>query len=342
MTANILLKLLWERRWILLTAVVVSALAAIPFSLSGPNGHSSTAEVLVPTNLPLPNSSSAAAMTSSRTTVLSERLTHYLEEGLESDVRRQLGNDGSALTDLSVTQSLEDSTFRVTVEATSGPVAESAVEIAARRIISESDAIAKEIVDRLEEEIAGEIEPAVAEISELRRRQEQITIRVESLRQERAGLTSELTASRQDRLRAENNGEDAAVFDDKIVALREDIGSLGERIEALQLRRISVSSDLAVAESRTNTLSQLAHQSTAARLTRLASSSIVEPPSSAGSSTLSHVLQTELIAVLAGFLAGLAFVLFNGRRRFALSRPAGEPSPERGAIRSASARKVSR
>lgn len=326
MAASAVFAILWERRWLLAGIVVLSAAAAVPFALAGSDSYASTTDVLVPTNLPLPSGSAVAAMTSSRTTVLSERLTTYVEDDLESDVRSELGDQGSQLTDISVAQNLEDSTFRLTAEATAADVAESAAELGAARLIARADDIAGEIVTALQNEIAEVVEPAVEELTQLREDFERTTSRMEALRQERAGLISELTAAKQDRLRAEDQGADTAVFDERISDLRAEIRTLEAEIEDMQPRRTSLSTRINILESRVNTLSQLEHQSTAARLTRLASSSVIDPPSAAGSSVSSNIFQLVLIAVAAGLLVGSAVILFMGRRRItaASSEPGGE------------------
>jgi uncharacterized protein involved in exopolysaccharide biosynthesis len=316
-TIATVLNVLWARRGLLAAIAIVCGLISLPFALAGASRFTSSVDVLIPTSPPLPPAVVGNALAAGGATVVSARLDSYASGPLESDVKEALGEDAGSLEEVTAGQQIDQTTFRVTAEATDAGTAERAAEIGARRMIERGDAVAVSVVRRVQREVARAISPTVSRLARLRSREQRLASRAEALRQSRAGLTSQLSATRQERLRAEDSGDEArsASLGGEISELESRIDETDDRIGSLQGRIAQVRSDIAILDSRRASLAQLAQQTAAGRIARLASSTTLSGPTEASTGDSSRLVQVVGIGIATGLVVGAAILLLADRRR---------------------------
>lgn len=288
-----LMTLLWKHRMVLLLSIVVSLAVAIPIASLSPVTYTSTGVFLIPTTDPL-----TGALTD--TSPLSLSIDDYARNGLADDVRDRLGADSDELIFVSALRDNDqDDTYTLVAEATSASIASEGVAAAASVLGSTAESLSVSQAARFNRQVVEDLVDLEVERARLHKRE------VVQARQTNS-LVDQIAVARS------TGDADLKALEDELSNERRVLAGYKQRI--------------AIIKSKSGNLERLSANVNDARVTRIASSSLISPPSTPTTGSDARLIQLAAIAVLAGLLTTLLVTLWLERhtmfgwRRTATSR----------------------
>lgn len=282
-----LMTLFWKHRLVLLLSIVVSLAVVIPISSLTPVTYTSSGEFLIPTTDPL-----TGDLTD--TSPLSLSIDDYARQSLPDDVRAEIGADSDGLISIGATrENDQDETYTLLAEASSPPVATEAVTVAARVLSSAAKGLSASQISRFNSQVVQEL----------------VDLDVERARLHILMIAQgKKTQSLRDEIAVARSSGDADVR-----ALEAEL-SKEYRVLAGYRQRIDI------INSKSRNLEELSANINDVRVTRVASSSLISPPSTPTTGSESRLIQLAAIAVIAGLLAALLITLWLERHTMFGSR----------------------
>jgi uncharacterized protein involved in exopolysaccharide biosynthesis len=284
--------LAWARRHhrVLIGAVVISAVVAIPFALSTPSEYTSQARVLVPAE-------DTVSTGSGQTSAIALALVDYLDHGFAGDVQDALGDRAAEVETITGVQLRDEDLYLVTVSTNSSEDVRDAVLVATDTLMVRASELAADQTVRLREQA--------------RLRTEELNDQIVALEAEQQRVATELAGAKDDLADARSGGTAAEVAEAK------------REVEDLQAEASNLQADHHLLVTRRDGLASLVAQADQDLVTYESVGTLVSGPTTPVRAAPARTLLTFVLAILAGLAVAVGMILVLERRR--RLAPAGEP-----------------
>lgn len=276
--------LAWARRHhrVLIGAVVVSAVVAIPFALSTPSEYESQGRVLVPAE-------DTVSTGIRQTSAIALALGDYLDHDFAGEVRDALGERAAEVETITGVQLRDEDLYLVTVSAASSKDARDAVLVATDTLMDRASELAADQARRLREQA--------------RLRTDELNGEIVALEAEQQQVATELAGAKDDLDDARRGGTAAEIAEAK-----------GE-VEALQAETSNLQAEHHLLVTRRQGLASLVAQSDQDLATYESVGTLVSGPTAPVRAAPARTLLTFVLAILAGLAVTVGMIFVLERRR---------------------------
>jgi hypothetical protein len=278
-----LLRVIAERRWVILLALLVSAAVAVPFAVMRPASFTSSGEVFIPASDPVGSEVSKAS-------TLSVKLQAYGGSQITTDVRNALGTQSPGLVSVDVVQQRDPNFYDVRAEARNSTTARAAVAVAAQKLMNKSQTFGESQLATLNSEIRSRLAALEHPLATLLTQRSELQTQVRALAADAKSL--ELSSP---------GSSEALAAQQKVTKKRIQLHELGAKIGALETQRKG--------------LMNLMQNARDTALSRIASSTVVSGPSQPVTTLPMRVVSTLALAMLVGLVVSILAVVWMERRR---------------------------
>jgi DNA-binding phage protein len=146
------LRIVWERRLMVVIALVVAVGASVGFTLTSKGVYQSQASVLIPSADPLQSNVTKVSS-------IASELESYAKSGLRKGVDKTLGSEGDGLVSVVAAPQRDLDTYVITATARSRTVAQAAAEEATTELINKSKTLGQAQVASLRARVQTALEP---------------------------------------------------------------------------------------------------------------------------------------------------------------------------------------
>lgn len=275
-----MLGILWERRLVIVVALVLAAAVSAGLALSSSGVYQSQASVLIPSADPLQSNVTKVSS-------IASQLQSYANAQLPLEVRQALGSEGSGLISVHAAAQRDLDTYVVTATAKSRAVTQDAASAAVDRLIAKSDSLGRAQVASLRARIQAALKPLNEDRAPL-----------EGLRLAQVSEIKVLKTQWKDSL-GTGNASTAAN------RLRQAQASLDHTVTALS-----------VINNQREGYMNLLRDASDAQLSREAVSAILSQPSNPSSDLAARLVQTVGLGCIVGLTIAALMIMWLERRRF--------------------------
>lgn len=274
----------WARRHhrILIAAILVSVVVAVPFALAAPSEYEAQARVLA-------SAEDTVSTGSAQTSATAIGLGEYLRDDFAGDVRDALGRQGAEVETVTGLQLRDEDLYLVTVSARSAEIAHAAVVVAADTLMARANDLAADQSQRLRRQAQVDIDALNEEVAALEAEQQRVA--------------TGLAAAKADLEDARRGGSAAQVAEAK------------RRVEKTQTDSSTLQAQHHLLVTRRDGLASLIAQADQDLVTYESVTTLVSGPTTPVRAASARILLTFVLAILAGLAVAVGVVLVLERRR---------------------------